>query len=240
MQYSCRLASTNIAAGWARRFLCSPSEQFLRLHGDSEGAGSSRVPASRDASFSAVAPATSPSQSGGPRNGPCHSRCGLVALSGPSSQWCYEYKPLIILNPWRLSFATAAGAMACIEERGRRRRGATWHPGIRPSHALCISTGYRLTLSPGEAKQARSPKSGRPGGLKPPEPFRILPVFPHIVPENPANSPHRVLGVTAWPIPRYLDNSRRKVNSPRNVFLSSFFHLFLCGQLPVIELDAPA
>lgn len=152
MQYSCRGIAATIAGDRSPRFLCSPSDKFLRLHGDSEGTGSSRVPASRDTSFSAVAPATSLPKHERPRSGPCHSRSGLVALSGPTSQRCYEYKPLISPNPSRLSFATAQRRWHALNSGAGAAGVRCAHPGCRPRAAECLSTGYWLTRSPGREK----------------------------------------------------------------------------------------
>lgn len=125
-----------------------------------KGRAHSRVPASRNTSFSAVAPAARPPAIGGPCSRPCHSSFGLVAPRGPTSQCCYEYKPLINLNPARSSSATATAAVACIDVRRRQRRGVhacvSAHPGIRPRAAECISAGYWPSLSPGGRKNIQT------------------------------------------------------------------------------------
>lgn len=99
---------------------------------------------------------------------------------GPSSQWCYEYKPLISPNPSRLSFATADGRWHALKSgAGGAGVHACAHPGIRPRAAECFSTGYWLTRSPGRGKTETPAQTGPPAGYCPQillNPSR----FPHI------------------------------------------------------------
>lgn len=170
MQYSCRVLRpvTLIATARGTRFLSSPSDKFLNLHGDSEGSGpeESWLPA-----IQATALSHSHRALFRPWGEPCHSMFGFSGHEDPCSQSCYEYKSLIDLSltaERRRHLSMAAR----FEAQRRRCRSALCTRASSPP--LCHVTLPATSPSNNRRQTLRPPDTSCRAFTRPPTPRHVM------------------------------------------------------------------